>query len=286
MVVQEIHQAVLMDKTELMYYQMVATRLVTGVVPPFLVLAGHPVRWRVLVELAGSDRQVRELTRVVGRPQGLVSYHLARLRAGGLVSSRKSSFDGRAVYYRVHLDRCGASLAATGAALHPGFPSSGALLPARQVGRGRRRVKVLFVCTGNGARSQIAEAILRERASDSIEVVSAGSHPKPVHPNAIKVLAERGIDISGSRSKPIAQFRGRHFDYVITLCDKVREVCPEFPGQGQTMHWSIEDPSRASGALRDTLPGFRALATELESRIGFLVSLIDNESTKENARHG
>ena len=149
---------------------------------------------------------------------------------------------------------------------------------------------MLFVCTGNGARSQIAEAILRDMAGNRVEVVSAGSHPKPIHSNAIKVLAERGIDISGSRSKPITQFRGRHFDYVITLCDKVREICPEFPGQRTTMHWSIEDLSRASGSPRTTLPRFRALVAELESRIAFLTSLIDNEShdnesNKENVHH-
>lgn len=202
------------------------------------------------------------------------------------MSSRKSSFDGRGVYYRVHLDQCAELLAATGAALHPGLPSGGQRTPARPVGLGRHLAKVLFVCTGNGARSQIAEALMRDRTRDTVEVVSAGSHPTPVHPNAIKVLAERGIDISGARSKPIAQFSGRHFAYVITLCDKVREVCPEFPGPGQTMHWSIEDPSRASGTLRATLPAFRELAAELESRIGFLTSLIDNRSIKENARHG
>jgi protein-tyrosine-phosphatase/DNA-binding transcriptional ArsR family regulator len=230
----------------------------------------------MLVELAQSDRQVRELTRVVGRPQGLVSYHLARLRAGGLVSARKSSFDGRAVYYRVHLDKCGELLAATGVALHPGLPAGGAAVSARAVARGRR-VNVLFLCTGNGARSQIAEALLRSRADGRVDVVSAGSHPKPVHPNAIRVLAELGIDISGSRSKSIDEFRGRRFDYVITLCDKVREICPEFPVEGRTMHWSVEDPVRAPGTLRTTLPGFRALAAELGTRIGFLTSLIDNE---------
>ena len=263
-----------------------STRPVSAVVPPFLLLAGHPVRWRMLLELAGSDRQVHELTGVVGLTQGLVSYHLARLRAGGLVSSRKSSFDGRAVYYRVNLDQCGELLAAAGAALHPGLASTGTPTAPRRIGRARRRTKVLFVCTGNGARSQMAEAILRERASDRVEVVSAGSHPKPVHPNAIRVLAERGIDISRARSKQIDEFRGHHFDYVITLCDKVREICPEFPGPARTMHWSIEDPSRASGSPRDTLPVFRALATDLESRIGFLTALLDNEPIKENARHG
>jgi ArsR family transcriptional regulator, arsenate/arsenite/antimonite-responsive transcriptional repressor / arsenate reductase (thioredoxin) len=240
----------------------------------------------MLVELARSDRQVGELTRVVGRPQGLVSYHLARLRSDGLVSSHKSSFDGRAVYYRVHLDRCGELLAATGAALHPGLPSNGPPAPARLVVGDRRRIKVLFVCTGNGTRSQIAEALLRTKVGETVEVASAGSHPKPIHPNAIRVLSELGIDISGARSKPVAQFRGRHFDFVITLCDKVREVCPEFPGQPRAMHWSIEDPSRLPGSLRATMPVFRAAAADLDSRIGFLISLIDNESSKEHTRHG
>ena len=141
------------------------------------------------------------------------------------------------------------------------------------------------MCTGNGTRSQIAEALLRDTAGHAIEVVSAGSNPKPIHPNAIRVLAERGIDIADAESKPLARFSSRHFDYVITLCDKVREICPEFPGQRATMHWSIEDPSRISGTLRATLPAFREVAAELESRVGFLTSLIDNESNKEN-RHG
>jgi protein-tyrosine-phosphatase len=242
----------------------------------------------MLVELAGSDRQVGELTDLVGEPQGLVSYHLARLRDGGLVSARKSSFDGRATYYRVHLDRCGELLAATGAALHPALQSSGAPQRARRLAKDRRhaRIKVLFVCTGNGTRSQIAEALLRDKAGDMVEVVSAGSHPKPIHPNTIKVLAEKGIDIASAQSKPLTQFSGRHFDYVITLCDKVREICPKFPGRGRTLHWSIEDPSAAPGTPRTTAPAFRAVADDLESRIGFLISQIDHQTNQEHTRHG
>lgn len=257
-------------------------------VPPFLALAAHPVRWQLLVALAGSDLQVGELTRAVGQPQNLVSYHLNRLRDGGLVSSHRSSFDGRAAYYRVHLDRCGAMLASTGGALHPALSLAPMPPVTTSAATGRRRTSALFVCTGNGTRSQIAEALLRQLVGDRMEVASAGSHPKPIHPNAVRVLAEYGIDISGAASKPLSQFDGRHFDHVVTLCDKVREVCPEFPGQRRATHWSIEDPSRLPGGLRTTLPAFRAVAADLHLRITHLVAVIDAEATtiKKGTRHG
>src|SRR2546430_11849201 len=119
--------------------------------PGSLQLAGHPVRWRLLRELARSDRQVRELTSLTGQPQPLVSYHLGRLRAAQLVSARRSSADGRDAYYTVDLARCGELLAAAGGALHP------ALGPGQpQAAAPRAPARVLFLCTGNGARSQLA----------------------------------------------------------------------------------------------------------------------------------
>lgn len=249
------------------------------VAPSFIGLAGHPVRWGLLTELARSDRHVDELTRLIGRPQALVSYHLGRLRDGGLVSSRRSAQDGRASYYRVDLQQCGAALSATGASLHPGLALR-VVPPVAPPQDGRERVRVLFACTGNGARSQIAEAMLQQLAGDHVEVVSGGSHPKPIHPNAIRVLAERGIDISGRRSKPLAEFDGREFDIIVTLCDKVREACPEFSTRAQAIHWSIGDPSRAPGDDEATYPVFLGLAAELESRIGFLLAVI-NETAQE-----
>lgn len=250
--------------------------------PPFLTLAGHPVRWRLLTELARSDRQVAELTDALRQPQGLVSYHLGRLRDGGLVASRRSAFDGRAVYYRVHLERCASSLAAAGAAIHPGL-----LAGPTDAGSGRTTPppSVLFLCTGNSSRSQIAEALLRGMAPGAVEVASAGSHPKPIDPLAIEVLAERGIDISGARSKSIEEFRGRRFDHVITLCDKVREVCPEFPGRPTTAHWSIEDPSRTTGNRRAARSAIRAVADDLELRMRYLLPTLHSSSTKEHPRH-
>src|SRR5690242_3149502 len=115
--------------------------------PDVLALAGHELRWRLLSELTRSDRQVRELTSLVGEPQSLVSYHLRRLRAGGLVAMRRSSADGRETYYRIDLARCGELLADAAAALHPG------LRPARvrRVPRVPPATSVLFLCTGNSA---------------------------------------------------------------------------------------------------------------------------------------
>src|SRR5215813_8390159 len=141
-------------------------------------MAAHPLRWRLLTELAGSDYRVRELTERLGEPQNLVSYHLRLLRDGGLVTSRRSSFDARDSYYHVDLDRCADGLTTTGAALHPAL-RLGPLPPSAMPAGRPDRVRVLFACTGNSARSPIAEALLRHRDSaGQVEVCSAGSNPK------------------------------------------------------------------------------------------------------------
>jgi protein-tyrosine-phosphatase/DNA-binding transcriptional ArsR family regulator len=239
--------------------------------PAFLQLAGHPVRWQLLNQLAASDRPVRELTALVGRPQNLVSYHLRALRTAGLVTSRRSSADGRDSYYSVDLGRCGELLRATGTALHPGLDAA----PADPLTSGVD-VSVLFLCTGNGSRSQIAEGLLRDMTDGAADVASAGSRPKPVHPNSVRVLADRGIDISGARSKHLDEFTDRHFDAVVTLCDRVREVCPDFPGDHRRIHWSISDPSLEGETDDESRPAFERTADELERRIRFLIAAIRN----------
>ena len=242
--------------------------------PEFLQLAAHPLRWRLLGALSRSDRTVHELTTEVGEAQNLVSYHLRKLRDAGLVSSRRSSYDGRDAYYAVDLTRFGDLLSETATALHPGIrfapPPGTDVLPT---------ARVLFLCTGNSARSQIAEAIVRARSGGSVEVRSAGSHPKPLHPNAIRVLRdELGVDPADHEPKHVDRFTGERFDWVISLCDKVREVCPELPGDPRTVHWSIPDPSLVTGA-RASWAAFRALTTELETRATFLLAHVASPTT-------
>ena len=250
-----------------------------GLPPRFLRLAGHPLRWRLLSELARSDRRVGELCALAGRRQSLVSYHLRQLRDGGLVSVRRSAADGRDTYYVLDLARCGERLSSAGVSLHPGLAPTP---PPRAVREpGATPARVLFLCTGNSARSQIAEALAERLSDGAVKAASAGSHPKPLHPNAVRVMRERGIDLAGHRSKHLSEFAAQHFDYVISLCDRVREVCPEFPGEPGLIHWSIPDPAREPGSDEETLPAFERVASELCSRVGFLIAAIEQTTTDQ-----
>jgi protein-tyrosine-phosphatase/DNA-binding transcriptional ArsR family regulator len=248
----------------------------------FLQLVGDPQRWQLLVELGRSDRRVGELAELLGKAQNVVSYHLGELRTAGLVSARRSSADGRDAYYRLHSTRCGELFAAAAAALHPSLR----LAPVSTDGpisATRPKQRVLFLCTGNSARSQIAEVLLEHRSGDAIEARSAGSHPKPLHPNAVQVMAERGIDISGRRAKHLDRFARTRFDRVITLCDKVREICPEFPGAPVTAHWSMADPAAAPGSDEETYPAFARTAAEIEARVELIIPQLTHQPDDERS---
>ena len=249
--------------------------------PAFLQLAGHPLRWRLLSELSRSDRTVQELTGLLSQPQSLVSYHLGRLRLARLVSSRRSSADGRDAYYTADLSRLGVLLSATGGALHPGLrlvrPRPGRAHPAESA-------RVLFLCTGNSARSQMAEALARVRSGGLVEAHSAGSHPKALHPNAVRVMRdEHGIDLTGQRAKHLDELAHQRFDRVVSLCDRVREVCPDFTGSPEAIHWSIADPVAAAPDHDDaaSYAAFQQTAAELETRVEFLLAALD--STRQEA---
>ena len=247
-----------------------------GEPPPFLQLVGHPVRWRLLGELARSDRAVRELTELVGERQSLVSYHLTQLGTAGLVRNRHSSADRRDRYYTIDLGRCRELLQETGGSLHPGLALVAAPRPSRRPGSDRsRRPRILFLCTGNSARSQMAEALVERMSEGRVDAASAGSRPKPLHPNAVRVMQEHGLDISGNRTKHLDEFASQQFNVVITLCDRVREVCPAFPFHPDLVHWSIPDPAAADPKDPDTYPAFERLAIELSIRIEFLLVSLD-----------
>jgi arsenate reductase (thioredoxin) len=123
--------------------------------------------------------------------------------------------------------------------------------------------RVLILCTGNSARSQMAEALLRHDAGDRFEVFSAGVQPIPIRSEAIAVMREIGIDISGHRSKHIDEFSGQYFDYVLTVCDHAREVCPLLLGAARTMHHSFIDPGSFKGSEQDRLARFREIRDEI-----------------------
>jgi arsenate reductase (thioredoxin) len=128
-------------------------------------------------------------------------------------------------------------------------------------------IRVLFVCTHNSARSQIAEALLQRDGGSDFEAHSAGSEATVVKPLTIQVLGELGIDWTDARSKTTETFRAQEFDYVVTVCDQARETCPYFPGAAHRSHWSIDDPSDVEGTEAERLAAFRATAVEIAARL-------------------
>lgn len=130
---------------------------------------------------------------------------------------------------------------------------------------------VLFLCTGNSCRSQIAEGVLRHLAGDRFEVASAGTHPVGLNPGAVEIMREIGIDISKQRSKSLVEFEGSRFDHVITVCDRAKESCPIFPSASAVLHWSFDDPASAQGSPEEQRAVFRRVRNEIEQQIhGFL----------------
>jgi len=144
-----------------------------------------------------------------------------------------------------------------------------------------RPIRVLFVCTGNSARSQMAEAMLTAYGHGDFQVFSAGIEPMAVSPYAVQVLGEMGIDWSGARSKSVAEFRNQSFDYVITVCDRARQACPVFPGEHNSLHWGLEDPADVEGTDEQKLAAFRRTQTELGGRLRPFIELARRTAKEE-----
>lgn len=237
-------------------------------------MLAHDLRWRIVAALARSDHRVQELENLLHEPYNLVSYHLRQLRATQLVEERRSSADGRDVYYSLQLEDLHMRYMATANELHPGLIDPGAPDVASNDVRAGERPRVLVLCTHNSARSQMGEALLRKLSAGSVDVYSAGSDPSSIHPDAVAVMAIYDIDITGQEAKSVDQFAGESFDYVITVCDRVREVCPLFPNDPERIHWSFADPALVEDSERRR-EAFEKTARELTVRLRYLLALIE-----------
>jgi protein-tyrosine-phosphatase/DNA-binding transcriptional ArsR family regulator len=245
----------------------------SGDVAQFFRLLADENRCQIVRLLATSDLRAGELGSTLQMPSNALAYHLKHLRAVGVLRERRSAADARDVYYRLDHDRLWQLYAGAGESLAPGLSAVAA--PEAQASPARassRPLRVLFLCTHNSARSQMAEAILRHMGGEQVEVYSAGSAPTTVHPDAAAVLREMGIDPTGLSAKPLDAFTSESFDYIITLCDRVREQCPSFPADPAQIHWSIPDPTLIEDPDQRRA-AFREVARELQTRIRYLLLL-------------
>ena len=228
-----------------------------------LKLLADDTRWALLRALRTSDYQVGELVEHLKLPQNLASYHLNTLRQAGLVQTHRSEADARVLYYGLDLPTVQAALQQIGADLH--LPLSSSLAIPNQL--------VVFLCTGNSARSQMAEGWLRQLSSGRVQARSAGTQPRSLHPLAVEVMAEAGVDIGYQRAKTIADLAGEQAQIVVTVCDRARETCsPCFHAPVQ-LHWSIADPVGIN-ATPDDLAPFRAARDELRMRVAGLITAL------------
>jgi arsenate reductase (thioredoxin) len=144
-------------------------------------------------------------------------------------------------------------------------------------------IRVLFLCTGNSARSQMAEGLLRSMGGGDFEAHSAGTEPKGLNPLAVEAMREIGIDISGHQSKPLERFLGQQFDFIITVCDRARDNCPTFPGDNQRIHWGFEDPAAATGDRARQVAVFRRVRNEISERLRVWLT-VQRRRLKETVR--
>lgn len=202
-------------------------------------LLGHDLRWKMVQYLVRGDYRVQDLAALLKAAPNLVSYHLHQLEEAALVQERRSDADGRDVFFHLDLEQLQRCYEQAGLALHPAFagfreepaPASGEPL------------RVLFLCTHNSARSQIAEALLRHYSHGTIEVASAGTQPTEVHPMTLETLRRVQIPVEDLRAKQLDTLLGQHVTHVVTVCDRAHEICPSFPDATVRLHWSLPDPA-------------------------------------------
>ncbi len=245
--------------------------------PGVFKLLGHEIRWNIVTLLAHSDYCGQELVRLLRQPQNLLSYHLQLLHTQDIITERRSSADERSIYYSLNLATLRALYFDSADALHPALHMQQKELQELDLHMPRKQARVLFLCTHNSARSQMAEGIMRHLSKGSVEVCSAGSTPTTMHPLAMQVLAAMGIDIGQQHAKHMDEFRGQSFDYIVTVCDRIHESCPTFPGDPEQIHWSFLDPAAVEGSEQERYRAFEQVALQLVTRIRYLLILIERK---------
>jgi ArsR family transcriptional regulator, arsenate/arsenite/antimonite-responsive transcriptional repressor / arsenate reductase (thioredoxin) len=241
--------------------------------PRVLGVLAHDLRWTIVGLLVSGDLRTGEIVASTGQPPSLVSYHLGRLRDAGLVTARRSAADGRDSYHALDLDALGRAVAGMADQIHPGLlAGTGAAdspsAPPAGNGADGGTAGVLFICTGNSARSPMAAGWLNHLGAGRVAARSAGITPAPLHPLAVTAMAEHGVDISGHRETGLDDLASARFSRVITLCDRARENCGDLPGAAAVVHWSIPNPAQAHPP---DLEAFRATARELRTRVRYLL---------------
>ena len=236
-----------------------------------LKLLADDTRWQLISELRRSDRQGGELGALLNLPQNLVSYHLGVLRQAGLVQAHRSGADARVVYYSLDLAALGAGHAHIGAAMRLPLAGHPATQPAPTV---------FFLCTQNSARSQMAEGWLRHLSGGRIPVRSAGIAPQALHPLALQVMAEAGVDIGYQQAKGFDALADIVPNVVVTVCDLAREQCPEWATSTHQLHWSIPDPVHTHGNPEAQAQIFRAVRDDLRQRVEGLLALLPDLTSR------
>lgn len=193
---------------------------------------------------------------------------------------RRSSADERSIYYSLDLERLHTLFLAAGEVLHP-VMGSRTLDMQEEWPLHEPPLRVLFLCTENSARSLMAEALLRHLSHGSIEACSAGSQPALcIHPLAVRAMNAVGLDMNQQYPKHVDAFQGRHFDAIITVCDRMRETCPAFPDDAERIHWSFPDPAVVKGSEEECYRAFEQISQQLSTRIRLLLTFLAQESSR------
>jgi protein-tyrosine-phosphatase/DNA-binding transcriptional ArsR family regulator len=247
---------------------------------------GEPNRLTIISLLSAGPMLVGDICNASGLPLTLVSQHLRVLRESGMVQAIRDNKDARAVWYSLNPERLREIKTALSMVFDMTKIVDGRLNQTKQNSNLTiDKFRVLFLCSGNSARSQMAEALLNQKGEGIFEARSAGTHPRQPHPITIKALEEIGIIPGSLRSKHYSEFQNEPFRYIITVCDRANEECPEFSGAYERIHWSIPDPVQEIPEM-EAYGAFVRAREELAARIRLFITAHQNEAERMGGKNG